>query len=67
VIARVIFFNRFKWLLTLLKQLHDLSFRVISFQPNMVWGKMNGYYKLFEIVLQKDNEWNYLDAQTASH
>jgi hypothetical protein len=58
--------SRFKWLLTLLKQLHDLSFRVISFEPNMVMGKINGYYQFFEIVFKKDNEWNYLDVRSTS-
>jgi hypothetical protein len=32
----------------------------------MVQGKMDGYYKLFEVVFKKDNEWNYLDGEATA-
>ena len=53
---------RFKWLLALLKQLHKLNFRLISYEANMVYGRTDGYYQLFEVVFKKDNVWNYLDT-----
>jgi hypothetical protein len=54
---------RFKWLVTLLQQLYKLNFRLISYEPNMVYGRIEGYYQLFEVVFKKDNVWNYLDSQ----
>lgn len=55
--------HRFKDILTQMQELYKQNFRIVSFIPNLSYGKAlnDEYYSLYEIVYMKDNVWNYLD------
>jgi hypothetical protein len=42
--------------------LYKLNFRIIAYDVNMTVGEaVDGHYSFYEMVLMKDDMWNYLD------
>jgi hypothetical protein len=42
--------------------LYRLGFRIVSYEVNMTAGKaVDQFYSFFELLLVKDDVWNYLD------
>ena len=54
---------RFQWLLSVLQGLYLQGFWVVSHEVNMsVKTFVEGYQPLLEVVLMKDEVWNFLDG-----
>jgi hypothetical protein len=55
-------FEKFPLLLSIIQSLHSLNFRLISFEANLISGRIGGFYPDFEVVFLKDSVWSYLDS-----
>jgi hypothetical protein len=54
-------YDKFPGLQAILQDMHNLNFRLISFAPNLISGRIGGFYPDFEVIFFQDKVWNYLD------